>query len=209
MAAVKHTAPKASTAKPARTKRQADAVIAEAIKILESRLRRPGTAITSPDTARAYLRLNLSHYEHEVFAVMFLDNKHRVLAFDEMFHGTIDGANVYAREVVKAALQYNAAAVILAHNHPSGVADPSRADIAITARLRDALSLIDVRLLDHCIVGSQDVVSMTEREQQADILAAAAAIQRAKSKRAPKKQAQPKRPPAKQRSTQAAARRTI
>lgn len=200
MATAKHTAPKARAAKPVRTKRQADAVIAEALGILENRLRRPGAAITSTDATRAYLRLRLAQYEHEVFAVLFLDNKHRVLAFNEMFRGTIDGAAVYSREVVKAALHHNAAAVILAHNHPSGVADPSAADIAITEKLRSALSLVDVRLLDHCIVGSQDVVSMTERQQQDELLAIA------KSRRATKKSAQPKRPQTKQRNDRTGAR---
>ena len=100
---------------------------------------------------------------HEVFAVLFLDNRHRVIAFEEMFRGTIDGASVHPREVVRRSLQHNAAALILCHNHPSGVAEPSQADRRITARLSDALGLIDVRVLDHLIIGDQECCSMARR----------------------------------------------
>jgi DNA repair protein RadC len=106
------------------------------------------------------------HYagqQREVFGCMFLDNRHRLIRFDEVFHGTIDGASVHPREVVKLALARNAAAVILAHNHPSGVAEPSQADELITARLRDALSLVDIRVLDHLVVGGTTVTSFVER----------------------------------------------
>ena len=115
------------------------------------------------ERALTILREQLAAREHEVFICIFLDNPHRVIAMDEMFRGTIDGASVHPREVVKCALQYNAAAVILAHNHPSGVPEPSKADISLTRRLTDALALIDVRVLDHFIVGGSELVSFAER----------------------------------------------
>lgn len=121
-----------------------------------------GDALTSPQETREYLSGQLRDYAHEVFAVLFLDQRHRVIKFEEMFRGTIDGANVYPREVVKKALELNAAAVIFAHNHPSGVAEPSQADERITRRLKEALSLVDIRVLDHFIVG-ENVVSFAER----------------------------------------------
>ena len=100
---------------------------------------------------------------NEVFAAVFLDNRHRVIAFEELFHGTVDGASVHPRVVARRALAHNAAALIACHNHPSGVAEPSLADRAITGRLRDALALVDVRLLDHFVVGDGEVVSFAER----------------------------------------------
>jgi len=121
-----------------------------------------GNTLTSPEDTRNFLITELSGRSHEVFACLFLDTKHRVIAFNEMFHGTIDGASVYPREVVKRALQHNAAALILAHNHPSGIAEPSNADIAITTRLKAALELIDVRVLDHFIVGDGCCISFIE-----------------------------------------------
>ncbi|MCK9529255.1 MAG: DNA repair protein RadC [Gammaproteobacteria bacterium] len=121
-----------------------------------------GDVLTSPDATRRYLSARLRDKPQEVFAVLFLDNRHRVLAFEELFHGTVDGASVHPREVVRRVLAHNAAAVILAHNHPSGVAEPSRADEAITRRLKDALALVDVRVLDHIVVG-EDMVSFAER----------------------------------------------
>ncbi|BBL60875.1 DNA repair protein RadC [Methylomonas sp. SURF-1] len=127
-------------------------VISEAIKIYNRTFSR-GEALTSPDDAKDCIKLKLAPYEHEVFLCLFLDNQHRVIACDELFRGTIDGASVYPREVVKAALHHNAAALIMAHNHPSGISEPSRADRAITAKLQEALALIDVRVLDHFIVG--------------------------------------------------------
>jgi DNA repair protein RadC len=111
---------------------------------------------------RDYLLCRLRGYAHEVFACLFLDNQHRVIAFEELFRGTIDGASVYPREVVKKALAANSAAVIFAHNHPSGVAEPSEADKHITQRLRQALGLIDVRVLDHFIVGEGRPFSFAE-----------------------------------------------
>ena len=109
--------------------------------------------LTSPAQTRQYLHARLRDRQQEVFACLMLDNRNRVIAFRELFRGTIDGASVYPREVVKQALADNAAAVILAHNHPSGVCEPSQADIRITERLRKALALVDIRVLDHVIVG--------------------------------------------------------
>jgi DNA repair protein RadC len=131
-------------------------------RYLESTLRRD-TILNSPEVTRTFLKAKLRHHSREIFACLFLDNRHRVIAWEELFGGTIDGASVHPREVVKRALHHNAAAVIFAHNHPSGVAEPSHADRAITVRLRDALSLVDVRVLDHFVVGDGDVVSFAER----------------------------------------------
>jgi len=121
-----------------------------------------GDALCSPEETRQFLATQLGSYPHEVFACLFLDNRNRVIAFEKMFHGTIDGASVYPREVVKLALKNNAAATIFAHNHPSGVAEPSQADEQITQRLKEALSLVDIRVLDHFVVGDE-VVSFAER----------------------------------------------
>ena len=122
-----------------------------------------GDVLTSPDATRALLKARLYGHRQEVFACLFLDNRHRVLAYEEMFHGTIDGASVHPREVVRRCLEIGASAVIFAHNHPSGVAEPSQADLRITQRLRDALGLVDVRVLDHFIVGDGNGTSMAER----------------------------------------------
>ena len=122
-----------------------------------------GEAIRSPDDTRAFLQAKMRHLGHELFCCLYLDNRHRVLRFDEMFRGTIDGTSVYPREVVKEALVVNAAAVILAHNHPSGVAEPSQADERITQRLKSALELVDIRLLDHLIIGDGRTTSMASR----------------------------------------------
>ncbi|MEY3107048.1 MAG: hypothetical protein RIT35_1221, partial [Pseudomonadota bacterium] len=112
-----------------------------------------GNALTSPEITKAYLSAHLRGYTYEVFACLFLDNQHRVIQLDELFKGTIDGTSVYPREVVKQALYYNAAAVIFAHNHPSGITQPSQADKQITEKLRQALALFDIRVLDHFIIG--------------------------------------------------------
>ncbi len=122
-----------------------------------------GEAITDPGITKRYLKCKLGRYTREVFAVMFLDNQHRLISYEELFFGTIDGASVHPREVVIRALQNNAAAVIFAHNHPSGVAEPSQADKRITDRLKSALLLVDVRVLDHMIVGEGEVLSFAER----------------------------------------------
>jgi DNA repair protein RadC len=131
-------------------------------RYLRERLR-PGTTIGSPADSREFLLASLRDRPHEVFCCLFLDNRHRVLAFDELFRGTIDAAAVYPREIVKQALSRNAAAVILAHNHPSGVAEPSQSDQLITRRIRDALDLVDVRLLDHFVIGDNSCVSLASR----------------------------------------------
>jgi DNA repair protein RadC len=122
-----------------------------------------GPPLANPRATRDYLRARLRDRDHEVFCCLFLDNRHRVIAFDEVFRGTIDGASVHPRDVVKLALGRNAAAVILAHNHPSGIAEPSQADEMITGRLRDALALVDIRVLDHIVVGDGTCVSFAER----------------------------------------------
>ena len=123
---------------------------------------RAGDVLSSAKTTRDYVTAQLRHRTQEVFAVLFVDNRHRLIAFEEMFFGTIDGASVYPREVVKKALAHNAAAVILTHNHPSGIAEPSQADMRITEQLQSALELVDVRVLDHLVVGDGEVVSFAE-----------------------------------------------
>lgn len=122
-----------------------------------------GESIKSPRDTESFLKARMQHLDHELFCCLYLDNRHRVLRFDELFRGTIDGTSVYPREVVKEALSVNAAAVILAHNHPSGVAEPSQADERITQRLKSALDLVDIRLLDHLIVGEGAATSLASR----------------------------------------------
>ncbi len=126
-------------------------------------LMQAGPALANPRATREFLRARLRDRDHEVFCCLFLDNRHRVICFDEVFRGTIDGASVHPRDVVKLALSRNAAAVILAHNHPSGIAEPSQADELITSRLREALALVDIRVLDHVVVGDGACVSFAER----------------------------------------------
>jgi DNA repair protein RadC len=139
-----------------------DELSAAALRVLAGRI--AGTqALESPRATREYLVVRLAPLEHEVFCCIFLDNRHRVIAFEELFRGTVDGTSVHPREVIKRTLAHNAAAVILAHNHPSGVAEPSQADELITLRLKDGLAQIDVRLLDHLIVGGATIVSLAER----------------------------------------------
>ncbi len=122
-----------------------------------------GETIRSPADTETFLKARMQHLDHELFCCLYLDNRHRVLRFDELFRGTIDGTSVYPREVVKEALSVNAAAVILAHNHPSGVAEPSQADERITKRLKSALDLVDIRLLDHLIIGDGAATSLARR----------------------------------------------
>ncbi len=136
-------------------------VVSLALAILSER-HRPGQSLTSPEETRAYLRLLLGERKAEVFYCLFLDNRHRIRGVEELFQGTIDGAAVHPRVVVQRALEINAAAVILAHNHPSGVAEPSRADEAITRQIKGALALVDVRVLDHLIVTAEESVSFAE-----------------------------------------------
>ena len=141
-----------------------DDIIAQAELILTDRLTRPSyETFQNPTDVKTFLALRLADLKAEVFAVIFLDNRHRMLAFEPMFNGTIDGATVHPREVVRRAIEHNAAAVILSHNHPSGVAEPSQADQRITQRLTEALKLIDVRVIDHIVVGSDETVSFAER----------------------------------------------
>ncbi len=141
---------------------QLQAVLEMGRRHLWERLQR-GDALGSPEDTRRFLSARLRDYPHEVFACLFLDNRHRVITFEELFRGTIDAASVYPREVVKRALTLNAAAIIIAHNHPSGVAEPSSADRALTRRLQEALQLVDIRLLDHFVVGDGPPVSFAER----------------------------------------------
>jgi DNA repair protein RadC len=124
---------------------------------------RAGPLLGSPKATRDYLSARLRHLEHEVFCCLYLDKRHRLMHCEELFRGTIDGASVHPREIVKLALQRNAAAVIVAHNHPSGIAEPSQADEIITQRVKEALGLVDIRLLDHLIVGDGGCVSLAER----------------------------------------------
>lgn len=138
-------------------------VLEWAQSILEARFKR-SNYLTNPSMVRGYLQAQLATEEREVFAIILLDSQHGVLGFEKLFYGTIDSASVYPREVIKTVLKANAAAVIIAHNHPSGNPEPSRADIALTTRLRDALNTIDVRLLDHLVVGGLEIVSFAERE---------------------------------------------
>ena len=139
-----------------------DAVIAAALGILERRIR-TAECLASPQAVRDYLRLRLGAREHEVFMAVWLDAQHRVIATEELFAGTLTQTSVYPREVVKAALRNNAGAVLFCHNHPSGVAEPSRADELLTASLKQALALVDIRTLDHFVVAGARVVSFAER----------------------------------------------
>jgi DNA repair protein RadC len=141
---------------------QLQAVLEMARRALAEEMRERD-ALTSPRAVREYLRLTLAERDHEVFVCVFLDAQNRVIATEELFRGTLTQTSVYPREVVKRALHHNAAALILAHNHPSGVAEPSRADEALTVSLRQALALVDVRVLDHFIVGSGCALSFAER----------------------------------------------
>jgi len=131
-------------------------------RYLEQKLEREGP-LTSPKQAAEFLTHQLRDRPREVFAIVYLDNRHHGLDYEELFYGTLNGAHVHPREVVKNALARNAAAVIVAHNHPSGIAEPSQADTTITIKLRDALSLVEVRLLDHLVIGDGEFVSMSDR----------------------------------------------
>lgn len=147
-----------------RVRANEDVLIRQAMAILERRLRRvqDPQALTAPALAHRYLQLRIGPLEYEVFGVIWLDQRHRVLAIEELFRGTIDGASVHPREVVKQVMRYNSSAAIFYHNHPSGVSEPSQSDLAITRRLKDALNLIDVRVLDHLVVG-ETCTSLAER----------------------------------------------
>ncbi len=138
-------------------------ILQKAAQILEERAANYGSFLESPDATKKMFQCKLATAKQELFAVGFLDNRHRLISCDIMFYGTINSASVYPREVVRAALDHNAAAVVFAHNHPSGIAEPSRADIEITRKLKDSLALIDVRVLDHLIVTPGYCVSLAER----------------------------------------------
>jgi len=141
---------------------QLQAVVEMARRHLGQRLQR-GEPLTDPAATRDYLAAALRDLQHEVFACLYLDTRHRVITWEELFRGTLDGTSVHPREVVKKALVHNAAALIFAHNHPSGVAEPSDADRRLTRRLREALALVDIRVLDHFVVGDGETVSFAER----------------------------------------------
>lgn len=134
-----------------------------ALTLLERQLREPGAPFTSSNAVRDWLRLQLASLEREEFTVLFLDNQHRLVAHETLFTGTINHTQVHPREVVKSGLRYNAAAAVLAHNHPSGEAEPSQADRQVTMRIQRALELVDIRLLDHLVVGGMEITSFAER----------------------------------------------
>jgi len=146
-----------------------DAKFAQLQAVLELARRHLGetlsreSALQNPEETRRYLSAKLREYPYEVFACLFLDTRHRVIACEELFRDTIDGASVHPREVLRRAMQHNAAALIFAHNHPSGIAEPSQADRRITERLREVMALVDIRVLDHIVVGDQKSVSFAER----------------------------------------------
>jgi len=139
-----------------------DIVISTALKLLAQRVAK-GSLLSSPNAVKNYLRLRFADLQHEVFCLLYVDNRNRLIACEDLFRGTIDGATVHPREVVKAALRHNAAGVLIAHNHPSGVAEPSQADELITRRLKTALDYVDIRVIDHLVVSAGEAVSMAER----------------------------------------------
>ncbi|MCB1814042.1 MAG: DNA repair protein RadC [Candidatus Competibacteraceae bacterium] len=138
-------------------------ILAAAEAIIERRFYRQAS-LSCPEDAAAFLRAKLVLQPHELFGGLFLDQRHRVIAWQVLFTGTIDGCSVHPREVIRQALAYNAAAVILAHQHPSGCPEPSQADVQLTRRLRDALALVDIRVLDHLVIGAQETVSLAQRD---------------------------------------------
>ncbi len=137
-------------------------ILIMARRLAKNRLAK-GCRIERPSSAFLYLQTLMGSYENEVFGSVFLDNQHRIISFEELFRGSINAANIYPREVVKRALSVNAAAVIFVHNHPSGEPEPSEADKRITVQLREALSLVEIRVLDHVVVGAKACISMAER----------------------------------------------
>lgn len=143
--------------------RQSDRIICTALKLVQRRFRGRRSALSSPRLVADYLVLQLAGKEHEVFAAIWLDAQHRVIRYEELFRGTLTQTSVYPRELVKSAVTHNAAAVILAHNHPSGVAEPSQADELLTRSLRSALALVDVQVLDHFVVAGAQTMSFAER----------------------------------------------
>ena len=138
-----------------------DKILRLAEDIARYRLSKNTTKLTSPDDTKKYVAAALRNLEHEVFSVVFLDNQNGVIAYEEMFRGTINGSSIYPREIAKRSLELNAAAIIVAHNHPSGTTEPSREDVLITKRLVEAMSLLEIRVLDHIIVGAE-MLSMAD-----------------------------------------------
>ncbi|WP_370429492.1 DNA repair protein RadC [Klebsiella aerogenes] len=141
----------------------AQQTIREALTLLECQLREPGASFTSSHAVRDWLRLQLASLEREEFTVLFLDNQHRLIAHETLFTGTINHTQVHPRELVKSGLKHNCAAIIIAHCHPSGLAEPSKADRQVTTRIQQALELVDIRLLDHLVVGGMEITSFAER----------------------------------------------
>ena len=138
-------------------------IIKRALKILESRMTYESNTFSSPEDTKNYLRLKLGNKEREIFSVLYLSNRHQLISYEELFLGTIDGTSIHVREIVKLGLSLNAAAIVCAHNHPSGICEPSHADELITQRIKDACDLVDIRMLDHLIVSATGSVSLAER----------------------------------------------
>ena len=138
-------------------------IIRRAMRLLEKYQRQPGEQFLDTSCTKSWLQLHLGRQEREVFVVLYLDNQHRLIAHETLFTGTINHTQVHPREVVKAGLKHNCAAVIVAHCHPSGLAEPSNADRQVTTRIQQALELVDIRLLDHLVVGGMEIVSFAER----------------------------------------------
>lgn len=146
-----------------KTRKSEDEVILQAMAILQGRMRKSDETFVTPDEAQNYLILRLAEVPYEVFGMLYLDNRHRLIKAGELFRGTIDGASVHPREVVLECLACSAAAVIMYHNHPSGIAEPSQADLRITQRIKDSLALVEIRVLDHLIVGGINCTSLATR----------------------------------------------
>lgn len=138
-------------------------IVARALSILERRIRDPDVTFTCSNDIRSFLRLKMGEYEREVVAIIFLDHRHRLIDIEELFYGTIDGARVHVREIARRALQLNSAALVMVHNHPSGVSDPSVSDESLTRQVKECLQQLDIRLLDHIVVTAGEAVSMAER----------------------------------------------
>lgn len=149
----------------------AERVIQRALKILETEIKQCGPTLNSANRVREYLSLEIGRLEHEEFAVLWLDSQNRMIEFERMFRGTLTNTSVYPREVVKSALKFNACAAIFAHNHPSGVAEPSEADKLMTLKLKEALSTIDVKMLDHFVVAGNQITSIEETRAFEDLRA--------------------------------------
>lgn len=138
-------------------------IIKRALKILESRMTYESNIFSSPDDTKNYLRLKLGNKEREIFSVLYLSSRHQLISYEELFLGTINGASIHVREIVKLGLALNAAAIVCGHNHPSGICEPSKADELITQRIKDACELVDIKMLDHLIVSASGSVSLAER----------------------------------------------